>query len=165
VRGKLHSNDEGWDRFYKVRGTEYWWENITFMKAAVWNCSIKLNHISRVQPTRRNVFYKLFYMFQAVSPPIIRGTKLYIQRQVLSNQYYCLLLSRMSFISYTIAAGSSIGLKITDAVYTVLCSWWWAEEPSETCRLIEINRSRKRCVLLVVLWRYTCDAWTYERHI
>jgi hypothetical protein len=30
-------------------------------------------------------FYKLLYMFQAVSPPIIRSTKLYIQRQVLSS--------------------------------------------------------------------------------
>jgi len=36
-------------------------------------------------------FYKLLYMFQAVPPPIIRSTKLYIQRQVLSNQYCCLL--------------------------------------------------------------------------
>jgi hypothetical protein len=34
-------------------------------------------------------FYKLLYMFQAVPPPIIRSTKLYIQRQVLSNQYCC----------------------------------------------------------------------------
>jgi hypothetical protein len=40
-------------------------------------------------------FYKLLYMFQAVSLPIIRSTKLYIQRQVLSNQYWCLLLSCM----------------------------------------------------------------------
>jgi hypothetical protein len=40
-------------------------------------------------------FYKLLYMFQAVPPPFIRGTKLYIQRQVFSNQYYCLLLSWM----------------------------------------------------------------------
>jgi len=32
-------------------------------------------------------------MFQAVSPPVIRSTKLYIQRQVMSNQYCCLLLS------------------------------------------------------------------------
>jgi len=29
-------------------------------------------------------------MFQAVPPPIIRSTKLYIQRQVLSDQYCCL---------------------------------------------------------------------------
>ena len=28
-------------------------------------------------------------MFQAVPPPIIRSTKLYIQRQVLSNKYCC----------------------------------------------------------------------------
>jgi len=29
------------------------------------------------------------YMFQAVPQPIIRSTKVYIQRQVLSNQYCC----------------------------------------------------------------------------
>ena len=40
-------------------------------------------------------FYKLLYFFQAVPPPIIRSTKLYIHRQVLSNQYCCLLLSWM----------------------------------------------------------------------
>ena len=34
-------------------------------------------------------FYKLFYTFQAVPPPIIRSTKPYIQRQVLSNQCCC----------------------------------------------------------------------------
>jgi len=96
-------------------------------------------------------FYKLLYMFYAVPPPIIRSTKLYIQRQVLSNQYCCLLLSWMRWnfyrfqavpspiirstklhttsgivklrsISSTIAAGSSIGLTIPDAVCTVLCS-------------------------------------------
>jgi hypothetical protein len=37
-------------------------------------------------------FYKLLHMFQAVPPPIIRSTKLYIQRQVVSKQYCCLLL-------------------------------------------------------------------------
>jgi hypothetical protein len=43
--------------------------------------------------SRSIYFCKLLYMFQAVPPPIIRSTKLYIQRQVLSNQYCCLLLS------------------------------------------------------------------------
>jgi hypothetical protein len=38
-------------------------------------------------------FYKLLYTFQAVPPPIIRSTKLHVRRQVLSNQYCCLLLS------------------------------------------------------------------------
>ena len=45
--------------------------------------------------SRSIYFYKLLYMFQAVPPPIIGSTKLYIQRQVLSNQYCCLLLSWM----------------------------------------------------------------------
>ena len=41
--------------------------------------------------SRSIYFYKLLYMFQAVPPPTIRNTKLYIQRQVLSKQYCCLL--------------------------------------------------------------------------
>jgi len=84
-------------------------------------------------------FYKLLYMFLAVPPPIIRSTKLYIQCQVVSNQYCCLLLS-WSSISSMIAAGSSIGLALPDAVCTVLCSWWWAEEPPETYRAIYRNK-------------------------
>ena len=158
-------------------------------------------------------------MFQAVSPPIIRSAKLYIQRKVLSNQYccvlnkmqrfldlfisvncstcfarflrpssgatklyiqrqvlsnqYCCVLNKMqrfldlfifvncstcfrrflrpssgaqnctysvSSFSSTIAGGSSIGLTIPDAVCKVLCSWWWAEEPPETCRAIYRNK-------------------------
>jgi hypothetical protein len=39
--------------------------------------------------SRSIYFYKLLCMFQAVPPPIIRSTKLYIERQVLSNQYSC----------------------------------------------------------------------------
>jgi len=35
---------------------------------------------------------------------------------------------------------SSIGLTIPDAVCTVLCSWWWGEEPPETCRAIYRNK-------------------------
>jgi hypothetical protein len=31
-------------------------------------------------------FYKLLYMFQVVPLPLIKSTKLYVQRQVLSNQ-------------------------------------------------------------------------------
>ena len=45
--------------------------------------------------SRSIYFYKLLCMFQAVPPSITRSTKLYTQRQVLSNQYCCLLLSWM----------------------------------------------------------------------
>jgi hypothetical protein len=95
--------------------------------------------------SRSIYLYKLLYVFQTVPLPTIRSTKQYIQRQVLSNQYYCLLLSWMrwnySSISSTIAAGSSIGLTVPDVVCTVLCSWWWAEEPSETRTAIHRNNS------------------------
>ena len=99
--------------------------------------NLKYNQKDATFP-RSIYFYKLFYMFQAVPPPIIRSTKLYIQRQVLSNQY-----------CYTIAAGSSIGLTIPDAVCTVLCSWWCAEEPPETCRAIYRNKQIEKTLHIV----------------
>jgi hypothetical protein len=57
-------------------------------------------------------------------------------------------------------------LTISDAVCTVC-----APDDGRRNRLkhvgqfIEINRSRKRCILLVVTQRYPCDARTYERQI
>jgi hypothetical protein len=87
--------------------------------------SISLKYNQQDATFSRSIyFYKFLYMFQAVPPPIIRSTKLYIQRQLLSNQ----------------AAGNSIGLTISDAVCTVLCSWWWAEKPPETCTAIYRNK-------------------------
>jgi len=58
---------------------------------------ISLKYIQQDATFSRSTYvYKLLYMFQAFPPPIIRSTKLYIQNQVLSNQYCCLLLSWMS---------------------------------------------------------------------
>jgi hypothetical protein len=55
-----------------------------------------LKHNQQDATFSRSVYlYELIYIFQAIPPPIIRSTKLYIQRQVLSNQYCCLLLSWM----------------------------------------------------------------------
>jgi hypothetical protein len=98
-------------------------------------------------------FYKLLYMFEAVPPLIIRSTQLYIQRQVLSNQYCCLQLSWMrwnsSSISSTIAA-------VLFWQYLTLYVKFCAPDDERMNRLkhveqfIEINRSRKRCILLVV---------------
>jgi len=103
--------------------------------------------------SRSIYFYKLLYKFQAFPPPIIMSIKLYIQRQVLSNQYCCLLLPWMrwnvSSISSTITASSSIGLTIPDAVCTVLSSWWWAEETPETCRAIYRNKYIDKTLHLV----------------
>jgi hypothetical protein len=57
--------------------------------------------------------------------------------------------SRSSSISSTTAAGSSIGLTTPDAVFTVLCSWLWAEEPPETYRAIYRNKSIEKTLHLV----------------
>jgi hypothetical protein len=53
-----------------------------FCRSYVRASQIKYNQQDAIF-SRSIYFYKLLYMFQAVSPPIIRSTKLYIQRQVL----------------------------------------------------------------------------------
>jgi hypothetical protein len=65
---------------------------LTFICPCIASISLKYNQQDATF-SRPISFYKLLYMFQAVPPPIIRSTKLYIRRQVLSNQHCCLLLS------------------------------------------------------------------------
>jgi len=37
-----------------------------------------------------------------------------------------------------------------------MCSWWWVEEPPETCRVsVKINKLKKCCILLAVI----CNFW------
>jgi len=62
--------------------------NLTFICPCIASISLKYDQQDATFP-RPIYFYNLFYMFQAVPPPVIRSTKLYIQRQVLSNQYCC----------------------------------------------------------------------------
>jgi hypothetical protein len=64
---------------------------LTFICPCIASISLKYNQKDATF-SRSIYFYKLLYMFQAVPPPIIRSTKLYIQRQILSKQYCCLLL-------------------------------------------------------------------------
>ena len=61
-----------------------------------------------------DLVHKTLYMFQAIPPPIIRSTKLYIQRQVIVRPMLlpAAIVEEMS-ISSTIAAGSSIDLTNT----------------------------------------------------
>jgi hypothetical protein len=64
---------------------------LTFIRPCIASIPLKYNQQDATF-SRYIYFCKLLYMFQMVSPPIIRSTKLYTQRQVLSNQYCCLLL-------------------------------------------------------------------------
>ena len=56
----------------------------------------------------------------------------------------CSLLSWMRWDEFHLIHDSSkqqYWLTIPEAVCTVMCSWWWAEEPAETCRAsVEINQ-------------------------
>jgi hypothetical protein len=67
---------------------------LTFVFPCITSISVKYNQQDATF-SRSIYFYKLLCMFQAVPPPIIKSTKLYIQRQVFSKQYCCLLLSWM----------------------------------------------------------------------
>jgi hypothetical protein len=40
----------------------------------------------------------------------------------------------------TTATGGSKAWQVPNAVYTVLRSWWWAEDPPETCRAFHRNK-------------------------
>jgi hypothetical protein len=101
--------------------------------------SVHLQYVPKVQPTRCYVtqfiyFSKMLYMFQAVPLLIIRSSNCTCSFWYLSN---CngifnklLLIILLQFDKYR------------SCMYN-LSSWWWAEEPPETCRafyFIEINK-------------------------
>jgi len=114
---------------------------LTFICPCIARISLKYNQ-QDAKFSRSIYFYKFLYRFQAVPPPIIRSAKLYIQRQVLSNQYCCLLLSWVSW-------NSSVLVWQYLTLYAVLCSWWWAEEPPETRRAIYRNKQIEKKLHLV----------------
>jgi hypothetical protein len=89
-------------------------------------------------------FYKLLCMFQAVPHPSLGAKTVHTVDE-----------TELCSISSMIAAGSSIGLTIPDALCTVLCSWWWAEEPPETCGAIYRNKD----------WENVVSCWLYFRVI
>jgi hypothetical protein len=77
------------------------------------------------------------------------------------------LHTQASSISSTIAAGGSIGLTITDAVLTVLCSLWWAEETPETYKAIYRNKWIEKTLHLVgctlEIQLQCMDIWTSKK--
>jgi len=123
---------------------------IAQINAAVTWLHISLKYNQQDATFSRSIyFYKLLYTFQAVPLPIIRSTKLYIQHQVLSNQYCCLLLLWMRWNLRSAA--------VMVWQYLTLYVQFCAPDDGQRNRLkhveqfIEINRLRKRCILLVVL--------------
>jgi hypothetical protein len=106
--------------------------------------------------TRSIYFYKFLYMFQAVPPPIIRSIKLCIQRQVLLNQYCCLLLSWMRWSSVPSHSREQQAAVLVGNYLTLYVQFCALKDGRKNRlkyveKFININRSRKRCILLVVL--------------
>ena len=68
------------------------------------------------------LFLQTLYMFQAVPPPIIRSTLLFIQLRVLSTKTAATVEEMaQSVISSTVAASSSIGWQYL-TLYVQLCA-------------------------------------------
>jgi len=103
--------------------------------------------------------------------PIIRSLKLHWQPLVFHmwGVVWCADGGRSHSISSTIAAGSSISLTVPDTVCTVLCSWWWAEEPPKTCTAIYRNEEIEKMLHLVgctlEIYLRCTDIWTSNLYI
>jgi len=118
---------------------------------------------SNIYPTRCNFtqfifIWKLLYMFRVVPPPTIRSAYNCIYSIWYLSHRYCYLRllrkrwiwfecavvgvrhsqhTQTSFNSSTIAADSSNGVTNTRCCrYSCMRSWWWVEEPPETCRAV-----------------------------
>jgi hypothetical protein len=94
------------------------------------NCSTCFRRLLRPSSGAQNCTYSVRYYQINTAACCYRGWD--------GTQFHLIHVSsrQRSSISSVITAGSSIGLTILDAVCKVLCSWWWVEEPPETCRAI-----------------------------
>jgi hypothetical protein len=87
---------------------------------------------------------KTLCMFRTVSPSIIRSLRLCIEHHTI--QVLWILASKQPRNLYD----------ISDAVCTVLGSWWWTERPPETCSVLFQNK---------INLRYCASGWFYYRNL
>jgi hypothetical protein len=124
--------------------------------------SVHRKCISKVRPTRKQeamfsssvYLHKLLYMFQTVPLPIIMSTKLYIQHQLLSNQYCCPLLSWMRWApSHPWWQEAAVLVWQYLVLYVQFCAPddGWRNCLKHVEQFMEINRSRRYRIMLVVL--------------
>ena len=100
-------------------------------------------------------------MFQAVPPPIIRSTTLFVQLQVLSTSTAaCCYEMERSSVSSTIAA------VLVDNTWSCMYSYVLLMMGGGTAwnkySVCTNKKIKKHCILLAVIWNYICDARTYE---
>ena len=90
------------------------------------------------------IFGIKLYMFRTVPLSIIRSFSLYTQQWYMTHRFADSLRARcqQTCVSYTIA------------VCTVKNSWWWAEELSETCRVLFQKH----------IWEISASSWFYNNN-
>jgi len=93
--------------------------------------SVHRKHISKVQPKRCNFFS--IYLFLWIALHVSGGSSAHHQEHKTVNT------ASASGIVKPMLLPAAI-VDEMEAVCTVLCSWWWAEEPPETCRAIHRNK-------------------------
>ena len=103
-------------------------------------------------------------MFQAVSPPIIRGSNTVNTASGICQDCLLLPLAWMRWNSPMLAVAVS-NLDIYPMLFLqFLSSWWWAEKPPETCTALTVLKSTvQRCILFVILNKYIKPARSHER--
>ena len=88
---------------------------------------------------------------------------MYIQLQVLSTNIVACFYRGWDGTWFHLIHDSSkhqYQLTIPEAVCTVMCSWWWAEEPPETYRAsVETNNSRNVASWWCNLGKYSLCFW------
>jgi hypothetical protein len=107
------------------------------------SCSFKYN---QQDATLYNILYycQCFTLFRLFLCPSSGAQKLYTTSGICQA---CLLLP----LTHASVSSKQVW-HIPDAVYTVLRSWWWAEEPPETCKALTVIKNVVwRWILLVML--------------
>ena len=118
-------------------------------RASLWKLKNKKKTTRCINVSNLSYFAMPLYMFRTVFPSIIRSSRLYIE---LSNIYCCLLASKQTavYVWHT-----------PFAVCTVFNSWWWTEEPSETCTQCYSNN-----INFDVCWTVRhCDNWRIKNQL
>jgi hypothetical protein len=122
---------------------------LLLLAATVDEMELSLLHFSWIYFYRRSTYFSQF-----PRPSSGAHNRTYSFRYCQPLLLLAATVDEMEHLLYG-SAWQQYWLTIHEAVCKVMCSWWWAEKPPETCRAsVKINKFKKRCILLVVICIY-----------
>ena len=108
-------------------------------------------------------------MFRTVPLSIIRSSSLYTQQWCMSYSFALSLRAgsggNCRSVLILLASCQQTCMTYTTVVCTLLDSWWWTEELSETCRFLSQNKIEKLVYLFGFIIRIYHNARSRERQI